>query len=51
MDLPETDLKKIVEVMGKIDPFYFFMEGSAEKLPDGCEFTKSADSSKQLINA
>ena len=55
MDLPEMDLNTLVDVMGKVDPFYSFMEGSADKLPDGCEFMfdlmKSADSSKQLIDA
>ena len=54
MDLPEMDLKMIIDVMGKTDPFYSFMEGSAEKLRDGHEFMfnlmKSADSVKQLID-
>jgi hypothetical protein len=55
MDLPVIDLSKITDVYGEIKPLYSFLEGSADKLPDGGEFMlrfmKSADPSKHLIDA
>ena len=55
MNLPTIDLRKIKDEYGKIDPGYSFLKGSADILPDGCQFMfnlmKSADPSKHLIDA